>query len=255
MRASGIDYSFWATDWKLPAGSKVDFAIQRLGGGEWIDPRYDNHAKRLGQADVRGGYWYYYEQYKWAKQVDTFLGAANNHPQKLHMLWWDVEIGGNDFSNRQRIANETAEAIRRLRLGFDGLVGIYCNLDVYINYLQPYLAEWLLDVPLWLAWPIHTYPLEYFLDENKNPGWSVWRGGYEIKMKRPKGSWDFWQVKFNGDPKYYGIVDKKAVDVNVYNGTAAELRAKFGILSRWERLKLLVEKFKRGLHDTKDIAF
>jgi hypothetical protein len=245
MRASGIDYSFWATDWKLPFRTRVDFAIQRLGGGEWLDQRYENHAKRLGQAQVRGGYWYYYERFKWAKQVDMFLGAANNHPQKLHMLWWDVEEGGNDFSNRERIANETAESIRRLRAGFDGLVGLYCNLDVYINYLQPYLAEWLLDVPLWLAWPIHEKPLSYFRDETSQPGWSVWRGGNEIKMKRPKGSWFLWQVKFNGDPKYYGIVDKKAVDVNVFNGTAQEMRDALGVQSWWVRLKQRARKLRQ----------
>jgi hypothetical protein len=168
-----------------------------------------------------------------------FLDAANNHPQKLHMLWWDVEVGGNDFSNRRRIANETSESIRRLRAGFDGLVGLYCNLDVYINYLQPYLD--FSDTPLWLAWPIHEKPLSYFRGDVQ-PGWSVWRGGSEIKMKREKGAWDFWQVKFNGDPKYYGIKDKKAVDVNVYNGTVQELYERFGVVPWWVRLKQRTRK-------------
>jgi GH25 family lysozyme M1 (1,4-beta-N-acetylmuramidase) len=244
MRASGIDYSFWATDWKLPVRTRVDFAIQRLGAAEWLDPRYENHAKRLGQAQIRGGYWYYYEQYNWAKQVDMFLDAANNHPHKLHMLWWDVEEGGNDFSNRERIANETAESIRRLEERYDGLVGLYSNLDFYINYLQPYLADHFAKIPLWLAWPIHTKPLEYFRGDVE-PGWSVWRGGNEIKMKRPKGSWFMWQVKFNGDPDYYGIIDKKAVDVNVFNGTAQEMRECFGVVPWWIKFKQRARKLRR----------
>jgi hypothetical protein len=228
MRAHGIDFSKWAADWVLPETTQLDFAIQRLGYGLKYDECYENHGNRMGQVGIRGGYWYYYEKYKWAEQVDLFLQATADHPYKLHKLWWDVEGGYNDFSNRQRIANETAEAIDRLRENFDGVVGLYTNLNIYCNYLQPFLPlTWLEDVPLWLAYPIEGKELKYFRG-NVEPYWG--------KMKRKPGNWFMWQVSFLGDPEFYGIKDKKAVDVDVFNGDRKSMEKALGI-SWWEKLR------------------
>ena len=112
---------------------------------------------------------------------------------------------------------------------------MYCNLDIYNNYLRPYLGdEWLNDVPLWLALPVNfvfdqngyikdengkkiPMPLEYFLYDN------------EPILPKGRKTWTIWQVKFNGDPEYYGFVDKRAVDVDVYNGTVEEMREALGL--------------------------
>ena len=45
--------------------------------------------------------------------------------------------------------------------------------------------------------------------------------------------------------------DSAAADVNVWLGTDIEFRELLGQLSRWDRLKLLTAKFKRGLHGSK----
>jgi len=228
MRAHGIDFSKYALDWIMPVEANIDFAIQRTSWGLHKDEKYENHSKRMNQVECRMAYHYYSSAVPWFAQYELFIDLVNNNPHTTyHGVWVDFEEGYNELT--RRTAYEFAEFIRYLRKGFDGKVGGYCNRDTYTTKLAYYLSnDWLSDVPLWLAVPIE--PIIYIsksdvLEGTREPPWGYWVGGLYRKLSRPKGLWDLWQYSWRGDPAELGIIGKKAVDVNVFNGTVDDLKA------------------------------
>lgn len=220
LRARGIDISKWCPSFNPPEG-KLDFYIQRLSYGLYTDERYHQHKEAGMNVPVREGYHYYKMTQPWHQQVEKFLELAEGYDN----VWWDVEEDrwGNVWG--KRMVNETAEALRYLRQVFPN-AGLYCNRNHYY-LLEHYIDwEWLAEIPLWLAAPVHEpgYDINYFI-KNGEPGWRVWRNGRWHTFKRPKGTWTYWQTSFLGDPEEYGITGKKAVDENVFNGTRDELLA------------------------------
>jgi len=226
MRAHGIDFSKWAPDWIMPKGAPIDFAIQRVGFGKHRDERYINHSQRMNQVDIRMAYFYYSSAVPWKEQVDFCLGLVNDNPYTTyHGLWWDYEEKYNVLS--PRTARETTESVRYLRMGFDGKVGVYCNRDAYVTYLQNYVdKDYLNTIPLWLAAPVKDVSQ---VRANQHPPWCFKRGKwpfrYDVCLDRPESLWKLWQYSWIGDPNELGIIGKKEVDVDVFNGTAAEMRA------------------------------
>jgi hypothetical protein len=108
------------------------------------------------------------------------------------------------------------------------VVGIYCNRDTYTVHIEPNInTEWLNQVPLWLALPIHRIlhiTEAKVLDGSAEPPWGYWRGARYVPLPRPKGLWDIWQYSWSGKPAIYGIKDKKAVDLDAHNGTVEDLK-------------------------------
>jgi len=145
MRAYGLDFSKWALDWIKPENAPIDFAIQRTSWGLHTDERYENHSQRMNQVDCRMAYHFYSSAVPWKEQVDYFLDLVNNNPYTNYQaIWWDYEEKYNNLSNRT--AREAAEAIRYLRMGFKGRVGIYTNRNDYTVRLAPYIDRIWLDV-------------------------------------------------------------------------------------------------------------
>lgn len=218
-RAHGIDFSKWALDWIKPENANIDFAIQRVSWGLHTDERYENHSQRMNQVDCRMAYHFYSSAVPWKKQVDFFLDKVNNNPYTNYQaIWWDYEQINNVLS--KRTTHEAAEAIRYLRMGFEGRVGIYTNRNDYTVHLAPYIDRiWLDDVPYWIACPTKKDP------QIAEPPWGFWRGVRWVKLPRKEGKWDLWQYSWNGNPAELGIIGKKQVDVDVYNGTVEDLKA------------------------------
>lgn len=222
-RARGIDISYWGRELQLKGN--LDFIIHRLAYGMWVDPRLDMHAKASVDVPVREGYIYYRVGQPWYEQVKLAIRLAEKYD--LVNVWWDAETDqwGNTFG--RKFINETAEGLRKLREVFPN-AGLYCNRNIYY-LLEYHLGDsWLNRIPLWLADPQHDKQIEYFMEAGQ-PKWYDFR-----KFKRPEGSWHYWQTSFLGDPVEYGVLGKKAVDENVYNGTLSELKELYGIAKKGE---------------------
>jgi hypothetical protein len=218
MRANGIDFSKWAPEYNYIPNT-VHFVIQRLSYGLTTDERYEQHKESIREVPVREAYHYYEMTHPWKEQVDKFLALAEGYDN----VWWDAEENsfGNVFGSR--FANETAEALRYLRQVFPN-AGLYCNRDIYYLLEHKLDPAWLAEIPLWIADPQND-GIDWYIKGNEEPYWGVWRGGVWVEFKRPWNSWTYWQTSFSGDPARYGIVDKKAVDEDVFNGTFEELLA------------------------------
>lgn len=215
MRAHGIDMSKWASDWNMPAEPPlpIDFIIQRVSWASHTDERYENHSKKVNQCPIRGAYHYYSSGVPWLQQAELFLRLITENPDTTyHMAWLDYETGYNKLTRR---TSEEAQKIVEFVAGrFDGKVGLYANLNAVINYLDKY-GVWMLDWPFWVA---HYW---FFPSPNKDPGWKIGT----TKLKRAEGNWQFWQYRETGDASKYGLAGKKAVQLNVFNGTVQELDA------------------------------
>jgi len=233
-RAFGYDISAWGDDITEPQ-IPIDFAFHRTSWGLHVDSKYDNHSGKISEiTDILGGYHYYSTAVPWKKQVDHFLELVTNNPNgsKYEMIAWDFEAKNNILS--RRAAKEAAEAIRYLRIGFDGMVLVYGNNNDYSVFLETFVdVAFLNDTPFWLPWPGSRIKNPFSVEINEQPEMGNWRGNWPnrrfVPLKRLKGTWDFWQYSWNGDPEKLGIVGKKQVDVNVYNGTRADLRERLNM--------------------------
>ena len=233
-RAQGIDLSKWALDWILPFGTKVDFAIQRTSWGLNTDSRYVQHSYRLMEnTDIWGAYHFYSTKESWKAQADHFLELVLNNPTglKYDMIWWDFEAKNNKLT--WKAGRRYINAIKYLQEEFDKLIGGYANNNDYSVFLEegPEVdVDYLNTVPLWLAYPGSEIENPFSLAINEQPEMGNWRGVFPFRrfvpLKRPVGSWDFHQYSWHGDPEKLGIIGKKQVDANVYNGTLLDLRTR-----------------------------
>lgn len=219
MRAHGIDFSKWALDWDMPVEPPypIDFVIQRVSWAGNTDERYANHSKKINQCLIRGAYHYYSSGVPWLQQAELFLRLITENPDtNYQMAWLDYETGYNSLT--QRTSEEAHKIIKFVAGRFDGKVGLYANPNTVINYLDKY-ETWMLDWPFWVAqyW--------FFPSPDKEPGWKIGR----TSMKRAEGNWQFWQYRETGDASKYGIVGKKAVQLDVANFTVQELDTWLGI--------------------------
>lgn len=209
MKAHGIDFGRW-TEWRRPETSpkSIDFVIMGLSSGDYTPPRVEINMPFIQKEKCAMGYHFYESQINWTKQVGVFLRNAER--AKVKALWWDYE---SNERNRfyERTANETMEAIKWLGARFDGIVGLYSNLNDYYVNLQPFIDSFMFSVPWWIAYPDND-------PDNINHPW------YE-KIGR---SHKFYQYSWTGHGPDWGVYnypDKKAIDLNVYEGTVEEMYA------------------------------
>jgi GH25 family lysozyme M1 (1,4-beta-N-acetylmuramidase) len=94
---------------------------------------------------------------------------------------------------------------------------LYTNPAHYDAELYPY-GDWMKDYPLWIAqyWTTNVGP-------TREPA---------LPKKRKAGDWTIWQyaseINFAGHGKEYGT-GSKSVDLNVFNGTVADMHTWLGI--------------------------
>jgi len=131
------------------------------------------------RVDIRGLYFYQRSGYSWLRQADIFLERLERLNTKPHMLWCDVEKGGNTIgesflADTKRILDYWRDNARQYT------PGLYANKDVLQNYILPlgkkfHGTEWVAQMkeyPLWYAqyWFIKS--------PDKQPGtvaeWSNW---------------------------------------------------------------------------------
>jgi GH25 family lysozyme M1 (1,4-beta-N-acetylmuramidase) len=195
-QARGPDVSWWqgsSVDWRLAALGGVTFAYLRASVRLKPDSTYTRNHHEAGKWDIlRGGYHYLYPEQSAAEQAQVFAAALleGELPPVV-----DVEQHGLTEAHVQEFLTEF-----KAQTGIKA--GIYTSRYRWHSLIGTQ-AHWAIDHPLWVA---------------------DWRDREEPALPRPWKQWEFWQHTNQGRIDGY----PKRVDMNVFRGTVAEIRAKYG---------------------------
>lgn len=193
----GIDVSRYqgVVDWPTVAASGVHFAfIKATEGADLRDPRFvDNWARSAVASVRRGAYHYFTFCTPGAAQAANFIAVVPDDPAALPPAV-DVEFAGNCRSWH------SIEAIRR-------------EFDVYRTAIEQAYGR-----PPLVYFTRESY--ERVLDGHLD-GSPTWARSLFGRPRARFGTWTFWQYAHNG--RVAGI--EGLVDLNVFRGSADELRA------------------------------
>jgi GH25 family lysozyme M1 (1,4-beta-N-acetylmuramidase) len=217
-RAQGVDVYGKYQGYFRPelATQRIDFAIQKLTEGITIvDAKRDEIWAGVKQIGMRGAYHYQRSGVSWLAQANYFLDFASKYDH--HFIALDVETLNNELNNSfasdlYRIINHWKDQVRTSKK-----VVLYSNKDLLTSFIFPKIqllfgdagVKWLVDeVDIWYA-QYWTFP-----SVNKQPSLPSW-------MK----TWKLWQITASAFKGSDFGVQSQEVDVNVFNGTADEMRA------------------------------
>jgi GH25 family lysozyme M1 (1,4-beta-N-acetylmuramidase) len=208
-------------DWTKPKLYGVKFVINRVTFCATPDDDFrTNWQAEKEQGYLRGayGFWGYWSG---APAVDVqaraVVEALRGDPGEMPVVWADVEKASNLYAELPPRAVALPMLERYMKGIEDGLgrgTGIYTNLSGILR-LSP-IPQWLLDRPLWLAWPL-----------SPSTGESVEAYIERTKIRPPLKQWPafrFWQYSWKGPGLAMGM-ESHGLDMNYFNGTADELAA------------------------------
>ena len=233
-RAHGIDVSHWQDKYiYAKTWGQVDFAIAKLGEGyntpysstslgDWTDFNaiWDEGCAKVG---IRGVYFYQRSGYSWERQATGILESINKMSVKPHMIWCDIEKGNNIIDKTM-----LADSLRIMdywKANSPYLVGSYANKDIWQAYiydigLRYYGQAW---VDRFVAYPKFYAQYWDVPSPDKQPSLAACLNG----------KWDIWQYTDKGDSDEFrdGTLWRRygSPDLDVFNGTVAEMREWLGI--------------------------
>ena len=210
-RAHGVDVSKYDGSFAPEqATGPVDFAIQRLSYVMRPDEKLEVLAPPVQRVPIRGAYHYLSTGAGWREQADFFLSLARR-VGAFHFYACDFEEAYNNLS--MRFVDEAWNFIQYVQDRTGKRCLIYTNPSLYSKWIARGRHPWH-TVSFWVAqyW--------FFPSPNKNPG-----------MPRERKDWTFWQYS-PGERNTWGPrygVGRRGVDVDVFNGDVAALRAWAGV--------------------------
>ncbi len=235
----GPDVSFYQDDNTTPAGidfikmkTQADFVIIRVGQNEWIDSDFHTNwaaAKKAGLP--RGSYWFY---------------DSRVEPKRQAELWRDAL--GDDLGELPLCVDLEEE--------YGGQYGDWRKWYAFIEYLKEFMPE--KEIIIYTAyyyWVEHgpdastqASSLEYFHQ------YPLWIANYDVAEPRVpapwgKDEWLLWQYTVHGDGALFGV-ESGNLDLNYFNGTLEEFRARFNISSTTD--PIASTKYKVNLNLRKD---
>lgn len=213
---------------------QTDFVIAKLGEGynspysAPYDITHQNFSQFLplwegvAKIPIRGVYHYQRSDYSWEAQATNFLNAIAGLDVKPHMLWCDLEKI-NNVIDKTMIA-DTLNIMRFWKANSPYTVGYYGNEDVLINYVQPmglryYGQAWLDEFFSYPCWFARYWIPTSFIKDPKVPAFVK-----DFRVLQYSEDGDSIEVRDGVTMRHYG-----GVDLNVYNGTVAEMRAWLGL--------------------------
>jgi len=209
------DISFWQNDPTTP--QSVDFdvmalnadgVILRAGQHTWKDRDFKQYWEASRGKLPRGSYWFYDSRVQPKRQAELWFNIMDGDFGELPM-WCDFEdrYGGPytgwkyfyDFMACLEVLVPNKE------------------LGVYTGFY--YWRE------MTIAKAIPMASLNYF---KRFPLWIAAYNTIAPKVPDPWSDWTLWQFTDNGDGTKYGV-ESKNIDLNYFNGTEDEFRARFGL--------------------------
>lgn len=202
--ARGVDVSAWqrkwtAEDWQRVAKAGYSFAFVKAVENAFTDAAFAahwSHAKAAGL--LRGAYGYLHVGRAVRPQAEVLVDALRTHGAGELPCVVDIETAGT--CTPEQVTDAVCEWIDIVHEATEREPIVY----TYASFARQHLlGELLAECPLWIA----QYGVEW---PDAVPGWQ---------------RWDFWQHTGRGGVQ--GISGH--VDLNVYRGTVAELRAAYGV--------------------------
>ena len=214
MRAVGIDVSLWQDDNSTPQmvdfhqsrRAGVSFAFMKASQGTFADPDFVMNWQHAAEAGLpRGAYHFFTWDVSVSEQARFFAGLLKNNPGELPPVL--------DFEMRKYAPADQLRAscsAKIFLMEVEQILGVRPMLYTSPSYWKEFGAAddiTFLDYPLWIA--------HYYVDAPKVPA--------------PWKTWTFWQWSTGkGLGPHYGA-ESKDIDLNVFNGTEANLRERFGL--------------------------
>lgn len=214
----GIDVSHWQgdIDWQALYAAGVRFAFVKCSQANYKDSRFNDHWQAAKAAGIlRGAYHYLTWDTTAITQARTFLNALGNDMGELPPVCdYELRYGAPG-------ATTMSAMLRGWTYYVEQAIGkppiIYTGVSFWKEYGTK--ADWVLRHPLWLAlYAVDPQPTNY-------PPPAYLRASADAYKPLPWGAWSFWQFTEKG--RLAGYNDN--LDLDVYNGSEAQLRAQFGL--------------------------
>jgi hypothetical protein len=189
----------------------------RTGYGLMEDRIVRETAKAVSSVPVKMVYHYLSSAVPVKEQVDRHLGICKLLPYPVDFHWVDFEHYYNEMG--LDFARECVQFISRVNNHYGAQkCGIYTNRWLHDGYYSKVSGG---QDPLWFSWPI---------DEWQGDIEAFARGSVTTPLLpdgRSGADWLFWQFSYKGDGVEWGAGRSYAFDLNVFNGTRAELLRRF----------------------------
>jgi lysozyme len=209
-RALGADYSEWDNDVSTPQNVNFQKALANGITFSYIKASQNyadrdflinwNNAKQAGMP--RGAYHFLDWRTSELNQAKLFVGLLGNDPGELPPV---VDFEMQDGAPEKAVCQG--------------------KLWNFVQYVEQAIGKKPMIYTGYFYWLEHT---------DANAGWEkykLWLAWYAdetvIKVPPPWKKWTFWQYTCQGDGIKYGA-ESKSLDMNVFNGTVAELKAFIG---------------------------
>lgn len=212
-RAVGYDLSKWdgAVD---PSKSvkPIDFVIQRVAYGNQPDSLLEQTYASTYTIPICGAYQYFLSGIDWKLQADYLI--ALTHPKRYQFYVCDFESTNNVMG--ATFAQNCVNWLDYVAMQTNKPVLVYTNVSLFDTYLGKYAPQ-INRHKLWIAqWPYITPN-----PQTANP---------KIPLTRYPPDWSIWQYSADGNGMgiYYGVTAAN-VDLDVFNGTVADMRLWLGL--------------------------
>jgi len=193
-------------DFTKMVGQGASFVIVRAGQNAWVDPDFAyNWANAKAAGLPRGSYWFYDSRYPPLAQAELFAGLFATDKPELE-LWLDLEeaYGGSyaGWKNWKIFLTRLHELLPSVK------IGIYTGYYYFTGKIPASEYPFFSAFGLWIAW------------YTSNPA--------NVSIPVPWTNCLYWQW---GTPSW-GLAwgcESIEIDMNKFNGTAAEFSARYGI--------------------------
>lgn len=213
----GPDVSFYQDAPNTPQGinfkamrENAHCVIIRAGQNKWPDRALAYNWREARAVGLpRGSYWFYDSREDPKRQAELWVSLLGNDLGELPMFGDFEDIYNGPFHG-WRYWYTFLERVR-------SLVPAEKEMGIYTGFY--YWKENTLGVR------IPAESLQYFRQ------YTLWIANYGVDaplVPKPWTDWTFWQYTDNGDGHLYGV-ESLNIDLNYFNGTLEEFRARFGL--------------------------
>lgn len=212
-RANGLDLSKYDISFDPTRSVEpIDFVIQRASYRLTKDEKFDEIYPGVAQVPIRLAYHYLNSDKPWKDQADFFLNVVQG--KNFHAYVCDFEDAYNVLS--QRFAYDCWQFLTYIVRTTGKRAILYTGRYTYMDWLVPsqrtYGIDWN-NVDYWQA--------QYFIPPTNT-----------IQPVMPTGrtaGWKLWQWTSSADGSKWGTGRIGEGDLNVFNGTVAEMRSWLGL--------------------------
>lgn len=217
MRAFGIDFSPRTTT-RYIYQDHHDVCLVGMTDGTYILPGGDDLLEEAEKAPVTVAWHYLRSERHWKDQIETLMRATENHEVDGYAVDYERinNVKSYDFAYMAKLV------IDKITMDTGKRCMLYSSPSIIQEWMYPYEQYFIRrdNYYLWCSqWPYYGYNSAMDNVTDPNSGW-------EPRLPAGVTSWKWWQYSADGNGKAAenGIQGNPDVDLNVYNGTVADMK-------------------------------